>query len=167
MNICDIVTSPWTYCQFGHLGSRSGCQAIGIALSDASMDLKPHASGSLLPPPLALILRCFFNPMSYQVDDVFGSHWWAHHRCQLLRDRYVSVYFLLESWAVCTPRTWCTVHEATPLEGRLKAHDTPVTTTVWRLEGYKFTLYLMLIPISHPSLLLALGFFSFLSFANH
>jgi hypothetical protein len=25
-------------------------------------------------PPLTLILRCFFNLMSYQVDDVFDSH---------------------------------------------------------------------------------------------
>jgi hypothetical protein len=59
------------------------------------------------------------------------------------------------------------VHEATPLNGRLKAEETPVTTMVWRLKGYKFTLHLMPITISHPSLLLALGFFSFLSSANH
>jgi hypothetical protein len=38
------------------------------------VDLKPHASGSLLLLPLALIIRCFFNPMSYQVDYVFYSH---------------------------------------------------------------------------------------------
>jgi hypothetical protein len=54
--------------------------------------------------------------------------------CQLLRSRHVSVYFLLESWAVCTPHARCMVHEATPLEGRLEAHDTPVTVTVWCLE---------------------------------
>jgi hypothetical protein len=45
------------------------------------------------------------------------------------------------------------VHEATPLEGRLEAHDVPVTGMVpW---GYKFTLHLMSIAISHQSLLLA------------
>jgi hypothetical protein len=54
-----------------------------------------------------------------------------------------------------------------PLNGRLEAEETPVTATVWCLEGYKFTLHLMSITISHPSLLLALGFFSFLSSANH
>jgi hypothetical protein len=41
--------------------------------------------------------------MSYQVDDVFDSHLRARHMCQLLRGRRVSVYFLLETWAVCTP----------------------------------------------------------------
>jgi hypothetical protein len=63
-----------------------------------------------------------------------------------------------------TPRT---VNEATPLNGCLEVEETLVTATVWRLKGYKFTLHLMLIIISHPSLLLALGFFSFLSSANH
>jgi hypothetical protein len=38
------------------------------------VDLKPYASGNLLLLPLALILRCFFNLMSYQIDDVFDSH---------------------------------------------------------------------------------------------
>jgi hypothetical protein len=135
MNICGIITSPWTCHQPGHLGSRSGCQAIGTAWSDTSVDLKPHASGSLLLLllPLALILRCFFNPMSYQVNDVFDSHWWACHMCQLLRGSRVSVYFLLGSWAVCTPRARCTVFEATSLEGRLEAHDAPVTAMVGRL----------------------------------
>jgi hypothetical protein len=59
------------------------------------------------------------------------------------------------------------VHEVMPLEGRNEAHNMPVTATVWHLEGYKFILYLMPIAISHPSLLLTLGFFSFLSSANH
>jgi hypothetical protein len=48
MNIYGIVTSPWTCRQPGHLGSRSDCQAIDTAWLDASMDLKPHASGFLL-----------------------------------------------------------------------------------------------------------------------
>jgi hypothetical protein len=59
------------------------------------------------------------------------------------------------------------VHEVTLLNGRLKTEETPVTVTVWHLEGYKCTLHLMPITISHPSLLLALGFFSFLLSANH
>jgi hypothetical protein len=59
------------------------------------------------------------------------------------------------------------VHEATLLNGRLKAEEMPIIVTVWRLEDYKFILHLMPITISHPSLLLALGFFSFLSSANH
>jgi hypothetical protein len=29
------------------------------------------------------------------------------------------------------------VHEAMPLDECLKAEDTPITATVWRLEGYK------------------------------
>jgi hypothetical protein len=118
-------------------------------------------------PPLTLILWCFFNLMLYQIDDVFDSHWRAHHRSQLLCDRHISGYFLLESWTVCIPRAWCTVHEATPLNGRLEAKEMPVTAMVWRLEGYKFTLHLMPITISHPSLLLTLGLFSFLLSANH
>jgi hypothetical protein len=87
--------------------------------------------------------------------------------CQLLCDRHVSEYFLLGSWTICTPRARCIVHEATLLNGCLEAGETPLTATVWRLGGYKFTLRLMLITISHPSLLLTLGFFSFLSSANH
>jgi hypothetical protein len=134
MNICGIFSSPWICHQPGHVGSRSGCQTIGTAWSDASVDLKPYALGSLLLLlSLTLIIWCFFNPMSYQVDDVFDLHWRARHRCQLLCNRCVSVYFLLGSWAVCIPCAWCRVHEATPLEGRLEAHDTPVTATVWRL----------------------------------
>jgi hypothetical protein len=54
-----------------------------------------------------------------------------------------------------------------PIKGCLEAHDTPVTAMVWCLKGYEFTLHLMPITISHPSLLLALGFFSFPSSANH
>jgi hypothetical protein len=57
--------------------------------------------------------------------------------------------------------------KVTPLNGCLKAREASVTAPVWRLEGYKFTLHLMPITISHPYLLLALGFFSFLSSANH
>jgi hypothetical protein len=55
----------------------------------------------------------------------------------------------------------------TPLNGRSKVKETLVTAMVWRHQGYKFTLHVMLIIISHPSLLLALGFFFFLSSANH
>jgi hypothetical protein len=55
----------------------------------------------------------------------------------------------------------------TLLNGCLEIEETPVTATVLRLEGYKFTLHLILITMSHPSLLLALGFFSFLLSANH
>jgi hypothetical protein len=62
---------------------------------------------------------------------------------------------------------YCTVHEAALLNGCLEAGETPVTVTVWRLGDYKFTLHLIPITISHPSLLLALRFFSFLSSANH
>jgi hypothetical protein len=59
------------------------------------------------------------------------------------------------------------VHEMTPLNGRSEVKETLVTAMVWRHQGYKFTLHVMLIIISHPSLLLALGFFFVLSFANH
>jgi hypothetical protein len=57
--------------------------------------------------------------------------------------------------------------ETTPLNGRSEVEETPVTAMVWHHQGYKFTLHLMLIIISHPSLLLALGFFPLLSSANH
>jgi hypothetical protein len=53
------------------------------------------------------------------------------------------------------------------LNERSEVEEMPVTVMVWRHQGYKFTLYLMPIIISHPSLLLALGFFSFLSSGNH
>jgi hypothetical protein len=49
------------------------------------------------------------------------------------------------------------VHEATRLNGRLEVKEMPITATVWRLESYKFTIHLIPIIISHPSLLLALG----------
>jgi hypothetical protein len=55
----------------------------------------------------------------------------------------------------------------TPLNGCFKVEETPVTAMVWRHQGYKFTLHLKPIIISHPSLLLALGFFPLLSSANH
>jgi hypothetical protein len=55
----------------------------------------------------------------------------------------------------------------TPLNGRTEIEEMPVTVMVWRLQGYKFTLHLMQIIISYSSLLLALGVFHFLSFANH
>jgi hypothetical protein len=144
MNICDIITRLWTCRQPDHLGSRSDCQAIGTAWSDASVDLKTHASGLLLlllflHTTLALILRYFFNLMSYQVSNVFDSHWRAHHRCQcqcqLLHIHHVSDYFILESWTVCIPRARCTVHESTLLNGRLDARETPVTATVGRFGG--------------------------------
>jgi hypothetical protein len=61
----------------------------------------------------------------------------------------------------------CTVHETTPLNGHAEVEKTPITAMVWHLQGYKSTLYFMLIIISHSSLLLALGFFHFLSSANH
>jgi hypothetical protein len=61
----------------------------------------------------------------------------------------------------------CTVHEMTPLNGRSEVEETPVIAMVWRHQGYKFTLHLTPIIISHPSLLLALGFFPLLSSANH
>jgi hypothetical protein len=61
----------------------------------------------------------------------------------------------------------CTIHEMMPLNGCAEVEETPITAMVWRLQGYKFTLHLMLIIISHSSLLLALGFFSLLSSANH
>jgi hypothetical protein len=38
---------------------------------------------------------------------------------------------------------------------------------VWRHQGYKFTINLLLIIISHPFLLLVLLFFPLLSYANH
>jgi hypothetical protein len=147
-NIYGIVTSPWTCRQPGHLGSRSGCQAIDTAWSDVSVDLKPHASGCLLllHTTLALILRCFYNLILFQVDDVIDSHWRAHHRCQLLRDRHVSEYFLLGSWTIYIPHAWCTVHEAALLNGCLEAGETPLTATVWHLGGYKFTLVLCWYP---------------------
>jgi hypothetical protein len=59
------------------------------------------------------------------------------------------------------------VHQMMPLNGCAGVEETPVTAIVWHLQGYKCTLHLMLIIISHSSLLLALGFFPFLSFANH
>jgi hypothetical protein len=65
------------------------------------------------------------------------------------------------------PSARCMVHEMTPLNECTKVKETPVTMMVWRLQGYKFTLHLRLIIISYSSLLLALGFFPFLSFANH
>jgi hypothetical protein len=65
------------------------------------------------------------------------------------------------------PSTCRTVHEITPLNGRVEVEETPVTVMMWHLQGYKFTLHLILIIISHSSLLLAFGFFPFLSSANH
>jgi hypothetical protein len=65
------------------------------------------------------------------------------------------------------PSARCTIRKTTPLNGRAKVEETPVTEMVWRLQGYKFTLHLMQIIISYSSLLLALGFFPFLSYANH
>jgi hypothetical protein len=54
-----------------------------------------------------------------------------------------------------------------PLNGCAEVEETLVTTMVWRLQGYKFTHHLVLIIISHSSLLLALGFFALLLSANH
>jgi hypothetical protein len=53
------------------------------------------------------------------------------------------------------------------LNGCSEVKETPLTAMVWRHQGYKFTLHLMLIIISHPSLLLALAFLPVLSSANH
>jgi hypothetical protein len=155
MNIYGIVTSPWTCHQPNHLGSWSGCQAIGTAWSDASVDLKPHASGNLLLLPLALILRCFFNLMSYQVDDVLDSHWRAHNMCQLLCGRHISVYFffgkLSHLYTSCTMHgSWIDVLGGAPRSPRCAGYCDGMVP--W---GYKFTLHLMSIAISHPSLLLA------------
>jgi hypothetical protein len=61
------------------------------------------------------------------------------------------------------PSARCTVHETTPLNGCTKVDETPITAMVWHLQGYKFTLHLTLIIISHSSLLLALWFFPLLS----
>jgi hypothetical protein len=65
------------------------------------------------------------------------------------------------------PSARCAVHKMKPLNGRAEVEETPITTMVWCLQGYKFTLHLMRIIISYSSLLLALGFFPFLSSANH
>jgi hypothetical protein len=65
------------------------------------------------------------------------------------------------------PSARCMVHKMMPLNGRAEVKETPVTAMVWHLQCYKFTLHLMLIIISHSSLLLALGFFPFLSSTNH
>jgi hypothetical protein len=51
--------------------------------------------------------------------------------------------------------------------GRSKIEEMSVTVTVWRHQGYKFTIYLPSIIISHPFLILALGFFPLLSSASH
>jgi hypothetical protein len=65
------------------------------------------------------------------------------------------------------PSARCTVYEMTPLNGSVEVEETSVTVMVWRIQGYKFTHHLMLIIISHSSLLLASGFFPFLSSTNH
>jgi hypothetical protein len=54
-----------------------------------------------------------------------------------------------------------------PLNGRSKIEETLVTATVWHHQGYKFTLHLSSIIISHPSLLLALVISPLLSSASH
>jgi hypothetical protein len=48
-NICDVVTSPWTCHQPGHLGSRLDCQAISIT------DQMPSWTSSLMHR-----VHCFF-----------------------------------------------------------------------------------------------------------
>jgi hypothetical protein len=109
VNLCSIITSPWTCCQPGHIGSRLDCQAIGTT------DQTPPWTSSLIhrvhffffTRPLALILRCFFNPMPYQIDDVFDTHWWVYHRYQLLHGRHISVYFFWKSKS-----SVCPVHDA-------------------------------------------------------
>jgi hypothetical protein len=72
MNICGIVTSPWTYRQPGHIGSRSYCQAIGTT------DRTPLWSFSLM----HRVHFFFFMPTSdsnpqmiLQLDVLLG--WWC------------------------------------------------------------------------------------------
>jgi hypothetical protein len=168
-NICDIVTSTWTCHQLGHLGSWSDCQAIDTTYQTPlwTSSIMHRVHFFFFTPPPALILRCFFNPILYHIDDMFDTHWRVHHMCQLLRGCHISVYFFLKSWIVYMPSAWCTVHETTPLNGCAEVEEMPITAMVWCLQGYKFTLHLMLISISHSSLLLALGLFPSLSSANH
>jgi hypothetical protein len=47
------------------------------------------------------------------------------------------------------PSARCTIHRMTLLNGHAEVEETPVTAMVWRIQGYKFTLHLMLIIISH------------------
>jgi hypothetical protein len=110
MNICDIVTITWTCRQPDHLGSRSDCQAI------STTNRTPLWTSSLMHrvfffffiPPLALIFRYFFNLMSYQVDDVFDTHWRVHDMCQFTA--WLSRLWVLFSGKLNRLYTLCMMH---------------------------------------------------------
>jgi hypothetical protein len=72
VNICCVVTSPWTCYQPGHLGSRSDCQAIGVT------DQTHSWTSSLMHR-----VYCFFftptpgfNPLMLLQPDVIPG-WWC------------------------------------------------------------------------------------------
>jgi hypothetical protein len=167
MNICGIVTSPWTCHQPGHISSRSYYQAIGIT------NRTPPWTHSLMHRVHFFFTPTsdFDHPMLLQPDVITG--WWCV-RYTLTNHPQVSItawlshlwVLFLKSWTVCIPRARRRVHKMTHLNERSKIKEMPVTVTVWRHRGYKFILHLSLIIISHPSLLLALGFFPLLPSAS-
>jgi hypothetical protein len=74
VNICGIVTSPWTCRQTGNFGSRSIARLIGAFRSDAFVKTKLHVLGSAeLHAARFLWSSSNPSPMLYRIDDVFYS----------------------------------------------------------------------------------------------
>jgi hypothetical protein len=132
VNICGIVTSPWTCHQSSHLGSRSDCQAI------VTTDRTPPWTSSLMHRVHFFFFTStpsFDPPMLLQIDVIPG--WWCvrytlmsrPHVLITVRPSHLWVLFL-KSWIVCIPHAWCTVHETTPLNGCSEVEETSVTTMV-------------------------------------
>jgi hypothetical protein len=74
VNICGIVTSPWTCRQTGNFDSRSVTRLIGALRSNAFVKTKLHVSGyAELHATRFLWSSSNPFPMLYRVDDVFYS----------------------------------------------------------------------------------------------
>jgi hypothetical protein len=167
VDICDIITSSWTYRQPGNFGFRSAYRVISILWSDDSIKNMPHALGYLdLLQSVANLLLCWsasswcYTGLMICLIHIDESA--TRVDCCTTVTSYV--HLSMKSWIICLI-VWITgarytILEVTHLSGCAGVESTPITIVTRCFMKYKYHIRLALITISHPIFLVFLGFFS-------
>jgi hypothetical protein len=95
VNICDTITSLWTYRQTKQLHFSIRVSSDQQALIGHLSWTWLHVLGSADQLHVIFILDCLdmFYPMLHWVDDMFYTPWRVCNTCWKLHDCHVSVYF--------------------------------------------------------------------------